>query len=51
MTAPACSAEIIERLVIVDAEKKALEFTSVQNLYRAAELLENEGRRFLVVER
>lgn len=43
--------QVRDRLVIVDPGKKTLEFCSLQNLYRVAELLEDRGREFFVIER
>jgi hypothetical protein len=51
MTGPSTSADLAPRLVVVDHEKKCLEFHGIQSFYRAIELLENEGKRFFICER
>jgi hypothetical protein len=50
---PTCPADIMVRLVIVDAEKKRLEFTNIhiQKFYSAVGIFENDGWRFLMVEK
>ena len=52
MTPCSCSKnDVTARLVVVDIDKKCLEFHNAQAFYRAVELLENQGRQFFIVER
>lgn len=50
-TAPRKNDDIAARLVVIDDEKKCLEFTNKQTFYKAVELLEKQERAFFMVER